>query len=200
MSNEEKSLLYKKYHSDLMNSLNYGQVTKEENFQIIHTIIPKLRWYIKKQVKPRKEGKHVFDRFIESESIVLEYINKLSEEEKNTLKLKYGENYDKVNDVGHELNREVRKIILRIERDIVSDLKEENNIDAKVSSLMRTRLILKSEEFKKLSSIYGVNESMLLLCLIKYPEYITFDEIYNITGLNKEELLNVTKKYIRAHK
>lgn len=36
--------------------------------------------------------------------------------------------------------------------------------------------------------------------LIKYPEYITFDEIYNITGLNKEELLNVTKKYIRAHK
>mgnify|MGYP004422054079 FL=1 len=41
---------------------------------------------------------------------------------------------------------------------------------------------------------------MLLLCLIKYPEYITFDEIYNITGLNKEELLNVTKKYIRAHK
>ena len=172
LSNEEKSLLYKKYHSDLMNSLNYGQVTKEENFQIIHTIIPKLRWYI----------------------------NKLSEEEKNTLKLKYGENYDKVNDVGHELNREVRKIILRIERDIVSDLKKENNIDAKVSSLMRTRLILKSEEFKKLSSIYGVNESMLLLCLIKYPEYITFDEIYNITGLNKEELLNVTKKYIRAHK
>lgn len=65
-----------------MNSLNYGQVTKEENFQIIHTIIPKLRWYIKKQVKPRKEGKHVFDRFIESESVILEYINKLSEEEK----------------------------------------------------------------------------------------------------------------------
>ena len=65
---------------------------------------------------------------------------------------------------------------------------------------MRTRLILNSEEFKKLRSIYGVNESMLLLCLIKYPEYITFDEIYNITGLNKEELLNVTKKYIRAHK
>lgn len=200
LSNEEKSLLYKKYHSDFMNSLNYGQVTKEENFQIIHTIIPKLRWYIKKQVKPRKEGKHVFDRFIESESIILEYINKLSEEEKNTLKLKYGENYDKVNDVSHELNREVRKNILRIERDIVSDLKKENNIDAKVSSLMRTRFILKSEEFKKLSSIYGVNESMLLLCLIKYPEYITFDEIYNITGLNKEELLNVTKKYIRAHK
>lgn len=59
MSNEEKSLLYEKYHSDLMNSLNYGQVTKEENYQIIHTIIPKLRWYIKKQVKPRKEGKRV---------------------------------------------------------------------------------------------------------------------------------------------
>lgn len=28
LTNEEKSLLYKKYHSDLMNSLNYGQVTK----------------------------------------------------------------------------------------------------------------------------------------------------------------------------
>lgn len=199
LSNEEISLLYKKYHSDLMNTLNYGQVTKEEKYQIIHSIIPKLRWYIKKQVIHRRT-KHVFERFIESESVVLEYINKLSEEEKNILKLKYGENYDLVNEVNNETNRKVRNIILRIERNMVSDLKKENNIDARISSLMRTRLILKSEEFKKLSSIYGVNESMLLLCLIKYPEYITFDEVYNITGLNKEDLLNVTKKYIRAHK
>lgn len=198
LNDYELELLYRKYGEDLSNTEYKGQFNKEENKIICRRIIAKLKGLMQRimEILYYKPLMDHFDKLTPYEEVINE-INSRPLHEQELLKIKFDNDYLGMPEFGtidHKVNVKTKDILYKMYTKIL--LKREQLTGIKPSTSKKIRQLLYTDEYKFLEGIYGTNYAAALM-IEKYLSYeCSIDSIVKLTGVDKKELLVLTKYYL----
>lgn len=198
LTNYQRDLIYKKFNGDLKNVKNVKTLTKKENIKIVY-IIKKLKRHMKRLNRGEVQCKPLVRRFDELTTLgdILLEIEYLTEDEKNLLKLKYGKDYLGTTDrelFNEEFNDSIRLIIEKMRKRL--NRKKLRKYKITLFTYKRILELSKSEEYKNLKSVIGINPALAVLAKKYYGDEYKTELISSITGVDPLYIIDLTKAYL----
>lgn len=201
MPQNEKDMIYKKYGNDLKNTKNVRSISRSENHDIINLYIKRLK-RIMLRINPIKmpfQCKPLIERFDKLTTLgdVLLEIEYLSEEEKTTLKLKYGEDYLGTTDneaFDGAFNYKVKLIVEKMQKRINRKRRDKNKLS--LFALKRIFSLMKTQEYENLKSVIGINPALAVLTKKYFGDEYSTAIISTLTGVDAMYIIDVTKAYL----